>query len=95
MTIACGGCAGDAGQLGMHDKISRSLAVGEHRVRTKGHTLLFGDGRPGMKCVTVIKSLTIMDIKVCDNLTDRELPDDIGTQMVFMSQREGRPDHFL
>ena len=53
MTIACGGCAGDAGQLGMHDKISRSLAVGEHRVRTKGHTLLFGDGRPGMKCVTV------------------------------------------
>ena len=36
-----------------------------------------------------------MDIKVRDNLTDRELPDDIGTQMVFMSQREGRPDHFL
>ena len=35
-----------------------------------------------------------MDIKVRDNLTDRELPDDIGTQMVFMSQREGRPDHF-
>ena len=53
VTIACGGCAGDAGQLGMHDKISRSLAVGEHRVRTKGHTLLFGDGRPGMKCLTV------------------------------------------
>ena len=36
-----------------------------------------------------------MDIKVRDNRTDRELPDDIGTQMVFMSQREGRPDHFL
>ena len=35
-----------------------------------------------------------MDIKVRDNLTDRELLDDIGTQMVFMSQREGRPDHF-
>ena len=35
-----------------------------------------------------------MDIKVRDNHTDRELPDDIGTQMVFMSQREGRPDHF-
>ena len=26
---------------------------------------------------------------------DQELPDDIGTQMVFMSQREGEPDHFL
>ena len=35
-----------------------------------------------------------MDIKVRDNLTDRELLDDIETQMVFMSQREGRPDHF-
>ena len=36
-----------------------------------------------------------MDIKVRDNLTDQKLPDDIGTQMVFMSQREGRPDHIL
>ena len=35
-----------------------------------------------------------MDIKVRDNLTDRELLDDIETQMVFMSQREGWPDHF-
>ena len=35
-----------------------------------------------------------MDIKVRDNPTDRELPDDIKTQMVDMSQREGRPDHF-
>ena len=24
--------------LGLQDKISQSLAVGEHRVRTKGHT---------------------------------------------------------
>ena len=29
-----------------------------------------------------------------DFTVDQELPDDIGTQMVFMSQREGRPYHF-